>query len=122
MSTQFLIIRYDWSTPSPTVLRHELHAKVQALKNHPTDMLTKEVDNETKRLRASLDTWRMQQRDIMPQVRDYIASHATDSVSLFEEQLFLPSAFTMDQRAKFSLNALAAIESSLREGAEGCLV
>jgi hypothetical protein len=59
----------------------------------------------------------MQQRDIMPQVRNHISSRIANSGSLFEEQLFLPSAFDAGQRSKFSLEALAAIESSLCEGA-----
>jgi hypothetical protein len=81
---------------------------------HPLLASEGEITVTRNDLTRRLARWRNLQEFHMPKVRELVLSQ--DPSPLEEEQLFLPSHFSEQERNTFSLTALAMEESQLREG------
>ena len=81
--------------------------------------LASEIQSLTDRLKNDLRTFRHDQKVIMPQIADHVATELKKPANLKIEtqQLFLPSDFTAAQRKEFDLIKLGMAQHQLLEGA-----
>ncbi|KAJ6552856.1 hypothetical protein B0H19DRAFT_1072355 [Mycena capillaripes] len=83
---------------------------------HELASRTKELANRRSKFRTQLSELRQQQKYVMPQVGDKVASQAISAPAIEAELLYLPSEFSEAERREMNLVQLAIEEARWREG------
>jgi hypothetical protein len=81
--------------------------------------LSNEVEKQRDRLRTRIDNWHDLQRDLMPQIGDFITQQAIEGKTANapeEETLFVPLDFTEAERIKYDLVKLGEHKRHFLEG------
>ncbi|KAJ3495980.1 hypothetical protein NLJ89_g10547 [Agrocybe chaxingu] len=97
-----------------------IQACVESSKQESTAQKTSEIEGRRGRLRDKIDAWRNIQKDLTPQVGDYVMKQSVsgtvaDTPEL--ETLFIPSDFDEPMRQGLDLVSLARHERQMQEGA-----
>jgi hypothetical protein len=94
--------------------RLRIQLLVRQNETHPLKVTLNDIQRSRRTISQRLDKWRDLQSIHMPAVRAAVLSLPPSLVE--DEQLFLPSHFSEEEREKLSVSALANDEGQLREG------
>lgn len=101
------------------VLRLEIKAQVLFYKVDKSESLKAEIETARTRLHTRIDKWRATQKRMMPQVGDHVAKQNSSGKILAkpeEEQLFLPSDLSSEERHSLVPMVYSECERKLLEG------
>ncbi|KIY43267.1 hypothetical protein FISHEDRAFT_78674 [Fistulina hepatica ATCC 64428] len=96
-------------------IQKHVHYLLHEYERHPLQSTMQEISNNRATITTELERFRKLQACLMPDVGDRVT---LDDAAFVESQaLVLPSALNVDERTRWSIDALTEIEADLREGA-----